>query len=284
MNKAGTIVAATRKSKLALAQTERVRELFATHRPALLWQALPMSTSGDQRQDWSLIQHGGKGLFVKELEAAMLEGRADIAVHSAKDMPTTLPEGLVLAGYLPREDARDMLLLREGVERPASIATSSPRRRLQAARLFPDAQFREIRGNVETRLRKVVEGEADALILAVAGLKRLGIHAWPGLTFQPLSLDEMVPAPGQAAIAVECRAADLDDLRPLFHSPTGVAVEVERALLHRWGGGCQSAFAAHFDGTVLRLFDEKHGLRKLDLSGLTAAGLMAAVESIPLGT
>lgn len=260
------LILATRKSPLALAQTEQV----AAHLRAALGvetELLKIVTTGDQRTEWSLEKQGGKGLFTKELEEALLRGEADVAVHSCKDLPGELPEGLAVAGYLPREDPRDILVLREGVETPALIATSSPRRRLQLAMLFPDAQFTEIRGNVDTRLRKIGQDRvADATVLAAAGLRRLGIGGWQGVGFHALGPEHMVPAVGQAAIALQTREADAARIGAVLDRRTARAVTLERAFQRALGGGCQTAFAAHVTADTLWFYHHEIGLRSLPLS------------------
>ena len=260
------LILATRKSPLALAQTEQV----AAHLRAALGvetELLKIVTTGDQRTEWSLEKQGGKGLFTKELEEALLRGEADVAVHSCKDLPGELPEGLAVAGYLPREDPRDILVLREGVETPALIATSSPRRRLQLAMLFPDAQFTEIRGNVDTRLRKIGQDRvADATVLAAAGLRRLGIGGWQGVGFHALGPEHMVPAVGQAAIALQTREADAARIGAVLDRRTERAVTLERAFQRALGGGCQTAFAAHVTADTLWFYHHEIGLRSLPLS------------------
>jgi hydroxymethylbilane synthase len=253
------LILATRKSPLALVQAELVAARLAAAIPGTQCELLKVVTTGDQRTEWSLSRQGGKGLFTAELEQAMLRGEADAAVHSCKDLPGANPTGLVVAGYLPREDARDVLVLREGVETPASIATSSPRRQLQVKRLFPAATFTEIRGNVDTRLRKIAAGQADATILAQAGLNRLGISGWPGLVFRPLSFGESVPAVGQGAIAVQCRAGDEARFAPALDAATARSVNLERAFQHALGAGCQIAFAAHVADGTLHFFHERTG-------------------------
>lgn len=250
---------ATRKSPLAMAQTHLTEALFAKTIPSRPVRIEKMETTGDKRRDWSLEAKGGKGLFTKELEDALLEGRADIAVHSAKDLPADMPEGLSIAGYLPREACEDVLILREGVEAPKTIATGSPRRRIQLRYLFPEAEFSEIRGNVDTRLKKIADGVADATVLAAAGLNRLGIKSWPGVIFRTLSLEECVPAVGQAAVAIQCRTEDVDTYRPHLDEDTGVAVTLERAFLETLGGGCQVAFAVNYTGTTLRIYHKQCG-------------------------
>ena len=260
------LILATRKSPLALAQTEQV----GAHLRASLGcetEQLRIVTTGDQRTEWSLEKQGGKGLFTKELEESLLRGDADVAVHSCKDLPGQMPEGLAVAGYLPREDPRDMLVLREGVETPALIATSSPRRRLQLAMLFPDAKFTEIRGNVDTRLRKIGQDHvADATVLAAAGLRRLGIGGWQGVVFHPLDCGHMVPAVGQAAIALQTRSADAERIRAVLDQRTFRAVTLERAFQTALGGGCQTAFAAHVTADTLWFYHHEIGLRTLPLS------------------
>ena len=260
------LILATRKSPLALAQTEQV----AAHLRAALGvetELLKIVTTGDQRTEWSLEKQGGKGLFTKELEDALLRGDADVAVHSCKDLPGELPDGLVVAGYLPREDPRDILVLRDGVETPALIATSSPRRRLQLGMIFPDARFTEIRGNVDTRLRKIGQDKvADATVLAAAGLRRLGIGGWQGVSFHALGPEHMVPAVGQAAIALQTRAADAGRIGAVLDKRTFRAVTLERAFQRALGGGCQTAFAAHVTADTLWFYHHEIGLRSLPLS------------------
>jgi len=184
---------------------------------------------------------GRQGTFTAELEQALLRGEADVAVHSSKDLPNELAGGLVIAGYLPREDPRDVLIVRRGVTVPQVIATSSPRRRLQIRLQLPDATFTEIRGNVDTRLKKISSGAADATVLAAAGLKRLGLVAWSGLDFHPLEFTAMVPAVGQGAIAVQCREEDAARFAAALDPATGRQLGLERALQGRVGGGCQLA-------------------------------------------
>jgi len=180
------IVLATRKSPLALAQAELAATRFRGHFPGVECVLLRLVTTGDRKVAWSLEKQGGKGLFTAELEQALLRDEADVAVHSSKDLPNELAAGLVIAGFLPREDPRDVLVTRAGVTAPNTIATGSPRRRLQISLRFSQAAFTEIRGNVDTRLKKIAAGAADATVLAAAGLNRLGIRSWPGLEFHPL--------------------------------------------------------------------------------------------------
>lgn len=228
---------------------------------------LKIVTTGDRQSEWSLEQRGGKGLFTSELEAALQRGEADVAVHSTKDLPGDMPAGLAMGGYLPRADARDVLVLRADVETPAAIATGSPRRRMQVQRMFPGVTFLEIRGNVDTRLRKIGEQRvADGTVLAAAGLKRLGIETWPGVEFAPLGFEQMVPAVGQGAIAVQCRQADAAKFAAVFDAPTARAVTLERALQNALGGGCHTAFAAHVAGETLHLFHENLGVAAVPLT------------------
>jgi hydroxymethylbilane synthase len=195
----------------------------------------------------------------------LLRGEAFAAVHSCKDLPGESTPGLVVAGFLPREAAHDVLILRAGVTTPVTIATSSPRRQQQVAKLFPAAKFTEIRGNVDTRLKKIAAGDSDATILAAAGLNRLGIASWPGVTFRPLGLDESVPAVGQGAIAIQCREADAAMLAATLDAQTAQNVNLERALQAALGGGCQMAFGAHATDKTLYFFHETTGRRPLPL-------------------
>ncbi|MCC6416398.1 MAG: hydroxymethylbilane synthase [Opitutaceae bacterium] len=259
------LILATRKSPLAIAQSEMV----AAHLRNTLGvevELLKMVTTGDRQAEWSLEQKGGKGLFTSELEQALMKGEADLAVHSTKDLPGDLPAELCIAGYLPRADPRDVLVLRAGMAQPTTIATGSPRRRGQLMMMFPDAAFTEIRGNVDTRLRKIVEqGVADGTVLAAAGVARLGIGAWPGLEFHVLDYGQMVPAVGQGAIAVQTRIADAARFAAVLDATTARGVRIERAFQAALGGGCHTAFAAHAAQDTLYLFHEDVGLRSLPL-------------------
>ena len=260
------LVLATRKSPLALRQTEMV----AAHLESALGvktELLKIVTTGDRQTDWSLEQKGGKGLFTSELEAALLRGEADVAVHSTKDLPGDMPEGLAIAGYLPRADTRDVLVLRAGVAKPKLLATGSPRRRLQIAKLFPGVEFTEIRGNVDTRLKKIGEQHvADGTILASAGLNRLGIGNWPGVEFHALGHHDMVPAVGQGAIAIQCRAGDKNRFADVFDAATARAVDLERAFQAALGVGCHTAFGAHATADTLYFFHEAIGTRQFPIA------------------
>jgi hydroxymethylbilane synthase len=270
---------ATRKSPLALVQsgfvTEHLRSTLGAES-----ELVKIVTTGDRQTEWSLEGKGGKGLFTGELEQSLLRGEADIAVHSSKDLPGAMGEGLALAGYLPRADARDVLVRRSGVDSPRLLATASPRRRLQSLLRFPGIRHTEIRGNVDTRLRKIAEGQADATILAAAGLARLGIASWPGVEFEPFALEQMVPAVGQGAIAIQCRSGDLGSLSAVLDGPTARVLRVERAIQNALGGGCHTAFGAHVVGDTLHFFHEKTGIRKLALTAADFADPDAAAVRI----
>jgi hydroxymethylbilane synthase len=260
------LVLATRKSPLALAQAQLVAD-HLRERCGAECELLKVVTTGDQQAEWSLEAKGGKGLFTRELEQALLSGGADAAVHSAKDLPGDTVPGLVTAGYLPREDPRDTLVLRTGVSAPATLATGSPRRRHQAAMLFANLEFTEIRGNVDTRLKKIGDLKiADGTILAAAGLKRLGITSWPGVEFHPVGVESMVPAVGQGAIAVQCRSGDEGRFAGAFDAATARGLALERALQAALGGGCRTALGAYATCDTLYFFHEDVGLRTMPLS------------------
>jgi hydroxymethylbilane synthase len=240
---------ATRGSTLALVQAQLVADALSRAHPDHEFVLQPLKTHGDRHPALRLAESPREGVFVKELEKALLAGRAELAVHSAKDLPTIETPGLVLAGFLPRADARDVLISRRGerlstLPHAARIGTGSPRRAAQIAALRPDLQTTEIRGNVETRLRRLEEGVVDALILAAAGLERLG-RLDPA--HERLGFDAMLPAPGQGALAIQAvegsPAAALVD--KINDPDTSRAVRAERALLRRLGGGCLSALGAY---------------------------------------
>lgn len=235
---------ATRKSALAMWQAEHVKARLEALHPGLEVELLGMSTKGDKILDVPLAKVGGKGLFVKELEAAMLENRADIAVHSMKDVPMEFPEGLGLAVISEREDPTDAFVSNQYAnldELPegAVVGTSSLRRRCQVSELRPDLKIEWLRGNVNTRLAKLDNGEYDAIILASSGLKRLEFHD----RIKSIIPDTVsLPAAGQGALGIECRLEDKDVielLKPLIHLPTQVCVTAERAMNRRLEGGCQ---------------------------------------------
>ncbi len=243
----------TRGSKLALTQTGLVRDALARAVPAL---AAPdaieiavIRTTGDVIQDRSLSEAGGKGLFVKEIEEALLTRRINAAVHSMKDMPTVQPPGLVISAFLPREDARDVLIAGDvkriaDLERGAVVGTSALRRKAQLLHRRPDLHIVNFRGNVDTRLAKREAGVVDATVLALAGLKRLGL-AHVGT---PIAEDDMLPAVGQGAVCIECRADDTKTrawLSEIDHPATAVCVSAEHAMLAVLDGSCRTPIAGH---------------------------------------
>jgi hydroxymethylbilane synthase len=254
-----TLIIGTRGSPLAMAQTTLVRNLLSAAHPTLTIEVRVIKTSGDLFGDVSLVKAGGKGLFTKEIEDQLLEKKIHLAVHSLKDLPTMLPEGLRVGATPPREDVRDVFIAREAGkpgELPigARVGTSSLRRRAQLMSRRPDLQIVEVRGNVGTRLRKLTEGEnLDAIILAAAGLKRLGLYdeRWP-----MLDVTEMLPAVGQGIIAIETRADDtatIAALAAINDADTMLCGEAERAFLRAAGGGCQLPYGAHATVTGDRL-------------------------------
>lgn len=275
------LVIATRRSPLALKQTELVRNHLLDKLPGVDFEILEMVTTGDQKREISLEKEGGKGLFTKEIEDALLDNRADLAVHSAKDLPTDSPEGLVFAGFLKREDPADVLVFREGFSDLHVVATGSPRRRAQLQRIFPNVDYIDFRGNVETRLEKIVRGDADATVLAAAGLKRLGINHYDKLIFKKFSTEEMVPAVGQGAIAIQCREGDFDRFFNLFDEETRYAVEIERTFLSALGGGCHAAFAGHYKEGVFYVFHQKVGYRVFKIAlGLNGDEIQESINRI----
>jgi len=241
---------ATRKSPLAMWQAEHVADALRRAHPGIEVEILGMSTQGDKILDTPLAKIGGKGLFVKELEQRMLEGDADIAVHSMKDVPVDLPEGLHLSVILEREDPRDAFVSDHhaslvALPAGAKVGTSSLRRQCQLADYRPDLEIIPLRGNVNTRLRKLDDGEYDAIILAAAGLLRLGF-AERIRSF--IATEDSLPAIGQGAIGIECRRDDARVnalLRPLHHVQTAACVLAERALNERLEGGCQVPIGGH---------------------------------------
>jgi hydroxymethylbilane synthase len=275
-----TVQIATRKSPLALKQTAMVRAWLADALPDTAFENLELSTQVDERLSWSLEKRGGIGLFTKELEDALLEGRAELAVHSAKDMPTTSPDGLAVAGYLSRARVQDVLVHREDCPTPKTIATSSPRRREQLAQLFPDAEWTTIRGNVGTRLRKIAEGACEASLLAAAGLERLGISGHEGLTFRELSVEQIVPAPGQGAIAIQCRSENLPKYKELFCPTTQLAVELEKGFLRRLGSGCQIPVGAYYTENTFRIFHPKTGYQAFEIELKQSEDIEATLDTL----
>lgn len=240
---------ATRQSRLALWQTEHVAAELRRHHPGLKVTLLPLSTRGDEILDRSLSEIGGKGLFLKELERALLDGEADVAVHSLKDVPAESPPGLQLAVVLPRADWADWWLTADGsspADLPpgARVGTSSLRRQSQLLRLYPELEVVPIRGNVQTRLGLMTSGEVDAVILAAAGLQRLDLPLSHRL---PLLPPDFIPAPGQGVIVTQCRAEDEGVLRllaPLECTQTRDQVNAERAVVAAMGADCRMPLAA----------------------------------------
>jgi len=247
-----TLTIATRESPLALWQAEFVRAALQQAHPGLNVQLLGMTSRGDQLLESPLAKIGGKGLFVKELEEALLDGRADIAVHSMKDVPMAFPAGLRLGVICEREDPSDAFVSNRyaavtELPQGSVVGTSSLRRECQLRQRRPDLDIRFLRGNVNTRLRKLDEGEYDAIILASAGLIRLGFEH---RIAERIALDKSLPAGGQGAVGIECREADetmTELLAPLHHQPTAWRVMAERAMNRRLEGGCQVPIAAYAD-------------------------------------
>jgi hydroxymethylbilane synthase len=244
------LTVATRKSPLALAQTRAFVAELCARQPGLEVSELLVTTSGDRIQDRPLSEVGGKGLFTKEIEEALLDGRADFAVHSLKDVPPLLPRGLLIGCFPEREDPRDVLIA-PGDKKLAELAphsrigTSSLRRKLQLLAARPDVDVVPIRGNVDTRLRKAETGDVDAVVLARAGLVRLGLAERPA---EVLSVELMIPAVAQGALGIEHREGDevvAEILAPLSHPDTKIAVTAERAVLRVVEGNCQLPVAAH---------------------------------------
>lgn len=249
------LIIGSRGSPLALAQVEIVRELLRQANPALPVEVKIIKTSGDKMLDVSLSAAGGKGLFTKEIEEHLLAGDIDLAVHSMKDLPTSLPEGLTIGAVPRREDAHDVLITKTAVSfdtlpTGACIGTSSLRRRGQLLARRPDLRIVDLRGNVETRIRKLIaEAGMEGIVLAAAGLTRLNLwNQFGELMFHDLEHDVMIPAVGQGAIACEVREADFatqELLAPIHDTNAAAAVEAERAFLRAMGGGCQVPYAAH---------------------------------------
>ncbi len=251
---------ATRQSKLALWQADHVAERLRAAHPGLEVVLVPMTTQGDRVLDRALAQVGGKGLFVKELEVALAENRADIAVHSMKDVPGELPDGMMLCAFLDRADPRDAFLSQRypsfgALPKGARVGTSSPRRQCQLKALRPDIETLLLRGNVETRLRKLSEGEFDAIVLASAGLNRLGLASH---ITELLDTERSIPAVGQGIVGIECRTADARsrELTAALNDRTAeLCITAERAFARRLEGSCQSPIAgfAELSGSLLTL-------------------------------
>ena len=245
-----TLVIASRESLLALWQAEHIQASLGALYPKMRVRILGMTTLGDQILDSPLSKIGGKGLFVKELEVAMTEQRADIAVHSMKDVPMNLPEGFTLAAIGEREDARDALVSNQyqnlaDLPTGAVVGTSSLRRQALLKARYPHLEIAPLRGNVQTRLRKLDEGQYAAIVLAAAGLKRLGLADRIACTLSP---NESLPAVGQGALGIECLAARddlLELMAPLNHADTAACVQAERAMSRRLSGSCQTPLGGY---------------------------------------
>ena len=256
----------TRGSRLALVQAESVAAGLRARGAAV--EIVPIRTSGDQLAQVALADFGGKALFIKEVEDALRAGHVDVAVHSLKDMPAALPAELTLAAFPPREDPADVLVTRDGrglgdLPAGARVGTSSLRRRVLLLRMRPDLHDEPIRGNVDTRLQKLADGRYDAIVLARAGLLRLGIDPPEAVR---LPVEEFLPAAGQGILGVEARAGEgrlLELLATLDHTETRIQAEAERAFLHRLGAGCHTPVA---------------GFARLDGPALSVAGLVASVD------
>jgi len=249
----------TRGSALALWQAEWVRSQLLAGQQELIVELVVIKTTGDKILDVPLAMVGGKGLFVKEIEEALLDGRADLAVHSVKDMPAELPEGLHLAAMPPREDPRDALISKNGagldkLPHGARVGTSSLRRAAQLLHLRPDLRIETLRGNVDTRLRKLKSEGLDAIVLAAAGLKRMELSQVVSEYLEP---ERILPAVGQGALGIETRIADVftnEIVASLIHQQTMITVRAERAFLKRMEGGCQvpiGGYATTEDETLI---------------------------------
>lgn len=291
---------ATRKSQLALWQAEHVAGLLREAHPGLQIELVPLLTQGDRIQDRTLAAIGGKGLFIKELEVAIEDLRADIAVHSMKDVPADLPHGLTIGAVLQRADPRDALVTTSGIARledlprGAIVGTSSLRRQAQLYALRPDLKIESLRGNVDTRIRKLDAGGMDAIVLACAGLVRLGLESRITARLDP---KVCLPAVSQGVIGIECRRSDartVQLLQALEDAPTRVALDAERAFAARLGGSCQSPIAAYAeldtDRITLRgLVAEPDGSRLLrdsssgDLKNPAALGRQLAERMLAAG-
>lgn len=274
----------SRQSPLALWQTEYVRDLLLAKYPECRFEIIPMRTKGDKLMDVPLNQIGDKGLFTRELEQALLEGKIDLAVHSMKDLPTQLPDGLCIGAVTPRLDPRDALLSQGQIrltELPAGalLGTSSLRRQAQLLHLRPDLRLVDLRGNIGTRVQRLAEGKFTAIVLAAAGIERLG---WQDKITERLDFSVCLPAVGQGALGVEAREDDrvmLELLREITDQATTLAVLAERSLLRTLEGGCQIPLGAiaevtgeilHLRGMVASLDGVK--LLKAELSGPALAG------------
>ncbi len=278
----GRLVIASRESRLAMWQAEHVQAELKRMHPGLDVVIDGMTTQGDQILDRTLSKVGGKGLFVKELETALLDGRADIAVHSLKDVPMTLADGLALGAILPREDARDAFVSNryasaDELPRGAVVGTSSLRRESQLRAAYPHLRVAPVRGNVGTRLDKLDRGDFDAMLLATAGLVRLGLGS---RIRQRIAPSDSLPSPGQGALAIEVRTSrtDLFDLLAPLHDPaTALAVMAERAVSRALGGNCTMPLGAHATWTGEGRLSLAALIGKPDGSAIVSASEVASV-------
>jgi hydroxymethylbilane synthase len=238
----------SRGSRLALTQAERAAERLRESNPDLDVALVPITTAGDRDRSKPFGEIGERGVFVKEIEEALLAGRIDVAVHSAKDMTSTLADGLAVGAYLPRDDARDALCGAAKLRPRMRIGTASVRRKAQLLALEPELSVEPLRGNVDTRLRKMGERGLDAIVLAAAGLDRLGLAGEIGLRFD---VAELVPEAGQGAVALQVRAGEEQLVARADDAETRRRVEAERACVARIGAGCLAPVAAHHDGNEL---------------------------------
>ena len=284
MPDSNTIVIGSRESKLAVAQSDLVIDHLRQAHPEFKVELATFKTTGDKILDRRLDQIGGKGLFVKELDAALRDRRCDYTVHSCKDLPMEIPADLPLVCFSTREDPRDVIVYPQGASEPdlsKPIGTCSLRRELQLARLYPQASFASIRGNLQTRLRKLDEGEYGAILLAAAGLVRLGMEERIGRYLEP---DEVIPSAGQGIIAVQGRIdADAALFDGYANADAAIAAQAERAFVARLDGGCSSPIAAHAriaDGQVnlLALYydEEKKVARRGSAQGPTSDAVALA--------
>ncbi len=288
---AETLKIGARGSPLSLAQTGRVKLALTASRPGLAVEIVPIKTTGDKILDAPLAQIGGKGLFVKEIEEALLAGDIDLAVHSAKDLPARLPEGLALGATPARADFRDVLVAAApggglaDLPAGARVGTSGLRRRAQLLARRPDLRISPIRGNLETRLKKI-GAEVEAVLVAAAGLERLGLAPARAVILSPA---EMLPAVGQGVLALEIRRDDpwaAELIRPLHHEPTGLALAAERGFLAFWGGGCQlpaAALAEEEDGRLVLRALIADPLGRRVLTGRKTGPARALEEAAALG-
>ncbi len=274
------IVIGSRESLLAVIQSELVRDYIVEHFPEVEVSILTMKTTGDKILGRSLDQIGGKGLFVKELDYALAEGRSDLSVHSLKDVPMELPEGLPLVAFSRREDPRDALILPQGqteIDFSKPIGCSSKRRMAQFQAMYPQARFATIRGNVQTRLRRLDEGEFGATILAAAGLRRLGLEQRISRCF---TTEEMIPAAGQGILAVQARAGeDCGFLAGFQDWKAAASAAAERTFVRRLGGSCTEPIAAFAEvkGDQITL----HGFYQEEATGRAHKGAMTGPVSAP---